>query len=62
MGLIENIDGETFDLTEIENLLNEQEEKIKELEYELSAFTPVVFQDMERGAVILYMKDYGDVE
>ena len=31
MGLIKNTDGETFDLTEIENLLNEQEEQIKKL-------------------------------
>lgn len=31
MGLIENNDGELFDLTEIENLLNEQEKLIKRL-------------------------------
>lgn len=31
MGLIENTDGETFDLTEIENLLNEQDATIKRL-------------------------------
>ena len=35
MGLIENTDGKTFDLTEIENLLNEQEETIQELKKEL---------------------------
>ncbi|WP_295612098.1 hypothetical protein [uncultured Methanobrevibacter sp.] len=34
MGLIENTDGETFDLTEIENLLNEQDERIQELKKE----------------------------
>lgn len=31
MGLIENTDGKTFDLGEIENLLNEQEKTIQEL-------------------------------
>ena len=31
MGLIENTDGELFDLTKIENLLNEQEKLIKRL-------------------------------
>lgn len=35
MGLIENTGGETFDLTEIEHLLNEQDERIKELEKEV---------------------------
>ena len=34
MGLIENTDGETFDLTETENLLNEQDNRIRELEKE----------------------------
>ena len=35
MGLIENTAGETFDLTEIENLLNEQEEEIQRLKIQL---------------------------
>ena len=34
MGLVENTDGETFDLTEIVNLLNEQDARINELEKE----------------------------
>ena len=47
---------------DIVDKLNEQEERIKELEYELSAFKPVVFQDTRIGTVLLYAKDYGDVE
>jgi hypothetical protein len=35
MGLIENTDGETFDLSEIEDLLNEQEEIIIEQSIQL---------------------------
>ena len=38
-------------------------ERIQELETELNAFKPVVFQDMRKGTILLYAKDYcGDVE
>ena len=47
---------------DIVNLLNEQDERINELEHELNAFKPVVFQDMRKGTITLYAKDYGDVE
>ena len=46
----------------IVNQLNNKNERIQELEYELNAFKPVVFQDMRKGTILLYAKDYGDVE
>lgn len=42
MGLIENTDGETFDLTEIENLLNEQEETIQEYKHLVKIATSLI--------------------
>lgn len=47
---------------EVNQLLNEQDEKIKELEQELNAFKPVIFQDDQKGTILLYIKDYGDIE
>lgn len=42
------------------------EERIRELETELNAFKPVVFQDMRKGTILLYTKECelfdGDVE
>ena len=70
-------DGEiTLWKEEVVGLLNKQEETIKqlekankvfgeqieELEKELNAFKPVMFQDMRKGTVLLYTKEYGDVE
>lgn len=38
LGLIQNTDGELFDLSEIEDLLNEQDKRIRELETELKLY------------------------
>lgn len=48
------------DANRIVKLLNEQDERIQELEHELNAFKPVVFQDMRKGTILLYTKDYED--
>lgn len=61
MGLIENTDGKTFDLTEIENLLNGQEEEIKNLKLE----NQLLLEEMKeiRDKLTLYLKIKGvDVE
>ena len=62
---IHDIDNDLYLVAEqICNLLNEQDEKIKEIETEneqlrkeLDCFHPVMFQDMRRGTVVLYLKE-----
>lgn len=51
-------------LDEVVDLLNKQDEKIKEIETEnerlrreLDCFHPVMFQDMRKGTVVLYLKE-----
>ena len=46
-----------FDEYMTQKILNE---RIQELEKELNAFKPVVFQDMRNGTILLYKKEYGD--
>lgn len=48
-----------MDLTEIEDMLNELVEENEQLRKELDNFKPVIFQDMQKGTVILYSK--GDI-
>ena len=55
-------EGSIYDIYQVVRRLNEQDERIKELEYELSVFKPVIFEDMEKGTVTLYTKDYDNVK
>ena len=47
--------------TALNELISENKqlkEKIKQLEQELDAFEPVLFQDTEKGTIMLYARDY----
>ena len=54
MGLVENTDGETFDLTEIVNLLNEQEETIQNQK----GYILLLEQKLEEYGIQLEPKDF----
>lgn len=54
-------EGAIYNIYQVVRRLNEQDERIRELETELNAFKPVIFEDMEKGMVTLYTKD-GDLE